>query len=782
MSEFTGWLLDLYEDAQDGVRVWVLGEDGQRRCLRHTFPITFYAAGPPERLREAWRYLRTQPERVRLERLQRDDLFSGPKTVLAVQVGSPAIQWGVFQGLAQRFPDLDYYDADIPLALRFGAAYEVFPLARCRVTAGADDRLLHIAALDSRWELDPSPPPLRILTIAPDQDPFHAAPAHLVVHTGRLVYRLALEPPRPLLVSLGAILRRHDPDLLLTNWGDTWLFPHLFKLSKACGIPFNPNRDPERAALQIKERSFFTYGQVVYRGQQTHLYGRWHIDQLNAMMYGEYRLQGVLEQARVTGLPVQEIARKSPGSGITAMQMQTALRRGVLVPYQKQEAEQFKSALDLIQADSGGLVYQPLVGLHEHVAEIDFVSMYPSIMAHFNISPETVGVYGQEAQPIPQIGIRVKQEPLGLVPETLQPLLDMRLAIKGRLAALERHDCRYGPYKARASALKWLLVVCFGYLGYKNARFGRIESHQAVTAYSREILLQAKETAEELGFTVLHMYVDGLWVQKPGHSKAIDFQPLLEAVASKTRLPIALEGVYRWVMFLPSRVDARLPVANRYFGVFQDGSIKMRGIEARRHDSAEFVAATQLQMLERMAQAPDAASLAGCLPDILALLRRRMADLRLGRVPLERLLVSQTLSRELAEYRTPSPAARAAAQLEAHGKRLRPGQRIRFVYILGKPGVRAWDLPAPPDPATVDVKVYQKLLLRAAASALAPLGLDEAQIELRLRGYTLPEMLLRGRGREKINRQGAKTPSLRAENNERTARREEEITALRVGS
>ena len=71
-------------------------------------------------------------------------------------------------------------------------------------------------------------------------------------------------------------------------------------------------------------------------------------------------------------------------------------------------------------------------------------------------------------------------------------------------------------------------MTCFGYLGYKNARFGRIEAHQAVTAYGREALLRAKEAAEDLGFTVLHMYVDGLWVHKPGCSQPQDVQPLLD--------------------------------------------------------------------------------------------------------------------------------------------------------------------------------------------------------------------------------------------------------------
>lgn len=133
-------------------------------------------------------------------------------------------------------------------------------------------------------------------------------------------------------------------------------------------------------------------------------------------------------------------------------------------------------------------------------------------------------------------------------------------------------------------------MTCFGYLGYKNARFGRIEAHEAVTTWGREALLRAKEAAEEHGFTVLRMYVDGLWVKREGCRQPQDFQPLLEDIARRTRLPVALDGVYRWNTFLPSRVDARWPVPNRYFGVFQDGSIKVRGIDMRRRDTTPFIA------------------------------------------------------------------------------------------------------------------------------------------------------------------------------------------------
>lgn len=735
MVERRGWLLDLYEDREDGLVLWLLGEDGARYQLRQSFPITFYATGPFPRLRQLWRYLQARPVALELGRIQKRDLFAGPIDVLDVQVDDPALQMPLFLDLNRRFPDLDYYNADLPITVRYAAKHDIFPLSHCRVTVDETGLIQQIAPLDSRWDLDPNPPPLRILTLEPDVNPSHAEPRLLQVRCQRTDIQLSIKPLKRLLILLQAMLKRHDPDVIVTNWGDTWLFPTLLDACRQNGYAhFNPNRDRRRRVLLRRENSYFTYGQVVYRGRQVHLFGRYHIDQWNAMMYGQYGLEGVFEQARVTGLPVQEVARKSPGAGITAMQMLVALREGVLIPFHKQQAEHFKSAGDLIRSDRGGLVYQPLVGLHHQVAEIDFVSMYPSIMVHFNISPESVGNPSAESQPVPELGIPVDQTCPGLVPKTLRPLLAKRIALKERLATLDRRDCRYGPIKARSDALKWLLVVCFGYLGYKNARFGRIESHEAVTAYGREALIRAKETAEELGFTVLHMYVDGLWVKRPESSSTADFQPLLDEIAGRTGLPIVLEGIYRWIAFLPSRLDRRVPVPNRYFGIFQDGRLKARGIDVRRHDTAPFIAQAQLAALEQIGRLGEDRPLERCLPDVVKGFQQQLACLRAGKIPLEQLVVTQRLSRTLDEYRVPSPAARAAMQLEAEGKELKPGQRVQFLYTLGEPGVWAWDLPGSPPEQCVDVARYAELLMRAAVTVLQPLGLGEEEIRDWLQG------------------------------------------------
>lgn len=729
MIEERAWLLDLYSDPQDDLVLWMLAESGQRLRLRQPFPVTFYIAGPPAGLRQARRELESQPVAVKLAETQRRDLFAGQDIpVLAVTVRRTDAQAGLFNRLSRLLPDLTYYDADIPISLRYAALHGTFALAHCRIRATEDGSLKELKTLNSAWELDPAMPPLRILSLEPDVNPSHAAPASLEVRWAGKVSRLALKPVRALLANLNAILQDYDPDLLLTSWGDTWMLAELYDLAHKAGLPLALNRDASRGLLRRKERSYQAYGQVIHRGKQIHLFGRLHIDRCNAMMWGDYGLEGVLELSRVTSLPMQVSARVSPGTGISSMQILTALRDGTLVPWNKQQSEDLRPARDLFYADQGGLVYQPRVGLHFNVAEIDFISMYPSVMLHFNISPETLGPHRPGAVPVPELGLAIDNSQLGLVPRTLKPLLEKRVALKTQLLLLPKWDPRRKHYQASAQAHKWLLVTCFGYLGYKNARFGRIEAHQAVTAYGREALLRAKEAAEDAGFDVLHLYVDGMWAVKPGAHRVEDFQPLLESITDRTGLPISLDGIFRWVAFLPSRRDERVPVANRYFGVFQDGEVKVRGVELRRLDTPPFISRMQADMLSILAKQDTPAGLYACLPALMDRLQRSLDDVRLVRLPLADYLVTLRVSRPLEEFRTPSPTARALAQLRQVGKELRPGQRVRFLFLRGEPRVWAWDLPTQPDPAALDTQRYRTLLLRAAGTILQPFGVPEESL------------------------------------------------------
>ena len=240
----TGWLFDVYPN-DTNLTIWILGEDGQRYRLFQDFSASIYAAGPFPRLRELWKWLKAQPISVRLTREERKDVFQGLVTVLAVEVLQPARLYELFRDIVAAFPNLIYYDADISLSLRYAAAFNVFPLARCRVEV-REEKVISITPLDTPWELEPEPAPLRILSLEPNCDPAHGEPEAVTISYGHVRFSLPLEKKRPLLICLAAELKRYDPDVILTSWGDTWLMPFLMEACKENGISLPLNRDDRR--------------------------------------------------------------------------------------------------------------------------------------------------------------------------------------------------------------------------------------------------------------------------------------------------------------------------------------------------------------------------------------------------------------------------------------------------------------------------------------------------------------------------------------------------------
>ena len=130
MNEITGWLIDIYASPEGRIKLWVIGDNGARLCLYQDFPVTFYASGDFSILRRAWVFLKDK--NVGLERTRRKDLFTGECDVLAITVQNSSELPKIFRELSGEFPMLDYFDADIPLPLRFAAQTGVQLLNRCR--------------------------------------------------------------------------------------------------------------------------------------------------------------------------------------------------------------------------------------------------------------------------------------------------------------------------------------------------------------------------------------------------------------------------------------------------------------------------------------------------------------------------------------------------------------------------------------------------------------------------------------------------------------------------
>jgi DNA polymerase I len=291
-----------------------------------------------------------------------------------------------------------------------------------------------------------------------------------------------------------------------------------------------------------------------------------------------------------------------------------------------------------------------------------------------------------------------------------------------------------------------VLVSAFGYQGYRNAKFGRIECHEAVNAVARDVLLTAKERLEAGGWRVLHGVVDGLWVTPRADVDAADREPLdavVAAVSGATDVRLEREARYDWVCFVPRRGE-RAGALTRYFGRVADadgGGFKLRGIEARRRSTPAFVAAVQRDLLRTLDATRDPAA-------VVDRLDRHRRRLDAGAVDPAALVVDLRPSNAREEYDRDTLAAAALDRAADRGREHVPGRTVRFVVVdaeargrarvrlphevtagddAGDDGTGARDGRPPYDPA-----YYGDALVRACESVVSPLGWDRARVERRL--------------------------------------------------
>ncbi len=884
-----GWLLDIYPDyANDALVYWIRTAKGAHKVVERRFVPRVYTHGSASAMDDLERALPILDYVGQVGREMRSTwLAEEPREVLSIGVR----RFSRIEDVAHtvdnrgRYRDFSLFNVDLRFSQRFFSERGLFPMGLMELRPAP-------TMLEDRFAFEYEKPPLRTADLDVSTAARHGVPAFEDRLVGAKVGEERVDGDEErILKGVVEMLDETDPDVVYTDGGDAFAIPYLYKKAKALGLgSLRLGRDDDGLDTERRGRSYFTYGQIRYKPPSYSLKGRVHIDRSSSFMFIESGLDGLIDLSRISAVPLQELARLSPGSAISSMEVDQALRDGCLVLWKKNVPEGFKTAQDLIVSDRGGFIYEPVVGVHEHVLEVDFTSLYPNIMVRFNISPETLmcGCCPDPSRRVPVLGYRTCDRHLGLIPRVLKPVVERRTRLK-RMVREGVGDVK--GYKERVSILKWLLVTCldgstqvpfkrdgrfgvgpmsglvdgecdggcgefcpssdlrvfglderlqpelktvrrvfrfpaprrmvrigtgsgevlatpdhpclvvrggglalrradaleegdhlpllpplygpgasstavrsigtaaptgdhvyclsvrepvhgfalangvvthncFGYTGYKNARFGRIECHEAINAYGRELMLQASEIAEAHGFEILHGIVDSLWLKGGG-----DPERFCEHVSGHIGIPLEPEGTYKWIVFLPDRSHG-VGVLNRYYGMFEDGRFKVRGIELRRRDSCGLVRDMQGDILDRFSAADGAEGLVALVPEALEVVDRYVDEAVSGTVPTERLLVTRRVSKALGEYRQVNDAVAALHQFEAEGIDVNPGEQVRFVVTCAKSRDLGRRVAAEPlaDGAGYDPGAYVDMLLRAAETMLAPFGWDRARLLARMAG------------------------------------------------
>jgi DNA polymerase II len=734
-SSISGWLFDVYP-SECGVALWFIGKDGSRlRYFRKFTPSFFLHLNNSDAKRAAVLANRcTVP--LSLATTTRTEIYSGDSIdVLQVFVNDPMRFKEVVWYFEKFFPHFAFFNSDVSVEQQFLYETQLFPLALGEFEISSEGELLSWTLHDDREAFEYELPPFSILQLRNSNDfvpPKYQKFLQLEISYDNRTYALEQDSPRELLEAFNWHLHHCDPDLLVTDYGDAVLLPKILELSKQFNIPLLLNRDTEAQHRTTKESSFFQYGKIVHKDGAFTLAGRWHVDANNSFTVSEADLDGLFEMTRLTQMCGQRQGRASIGTSMSSMQLSWAYRNSVLIPSKKREPEEFKSAATLLLADRGGLIFNPPLGYHEDVAELDFVSMYPSIMVNNNVSPETINCRCCHNEAVPELGYTICKKRKGVVPETLRGVVAKRAYYKRKKKEFKGKDeVLFKRYDCRQSALKWMLVSCFGYLGYKNARFGRIEAHESINAFSRDIILTAKEIAESYGYTLLHAIIDCVWLKKPGATQT-DHEKLAHEISTRVGIDISLEGVYNWILFPASKTDPYITTANHYVGWYKHGDVKMRGIEARRRDTPKFIKNMQKAMLDKMSSAKNIEEVSVLVPEVLEIARNFIVLLQSGRANPMELVLKRHIMREADEYLNNSISAVVSKMVEEMGVHLSAGESIEFI-ILDQSGKKK---PEKAKPVALyafedgyDIEQYTELALRAVETLLLPFGYDVQRLK-----------------------------------------------------
>ncbi|HNA79612.1 MAG TPA: DNA polymerase domain-containing protein, partial [Turneriella sp.] len=611
---FEGFLFDAY-NVDDDIYLWLIDDDRRIFLARDKVCPVLYAQGPERMMARLTERLHALGALARPPRREKKILFYENRVIdaLRLDIAHPGLLPGIKRKLFTLYNRFDIYHSDIDPVATYCAERNIYPLAPVRISthiAGRANRVLSIEATEAQHSFEYRFPQLRILQMALKNSHRLGVGPHnplLLTIDGR-EYAIASKEKADYVRKINYIMRRENPDCILSSYGDQVIFPFLFAAAQECGLTLELDRDlTTQITRTIKRRgsSFNTYGSWIFRAASYPLYGRWHIDQQNSFTFKHTDLAGTLELSRISGMGVQRLARASTGNALTEMETEVALKKNYLVPWQKSALENRKTWYELQLFDKGGLIYQPDISrgvIREHVAQLDFSQMYPTIMNIRNISPETVNcpccATNPDAPRVPETGYHICVKRRGVVSDALMHILDRRAYYKRRLKD-NLSEAEHTMYKQRVDSLKWMNVVSFGYLGFRNAKFGKLESHESVTAFGRDKLLTAIELAEKHGFELVHAITDCIFIVRANgeaiHQSEID--ALCAEILLKTKVEMSTEGIYSWALFLPSRSERRLPVANRYLGRFDDGTLKMRGIASRRKDMPDYITGFQHQLL-----------------------------------------------------------------------------------------------------------------------------------------------------------------------------------------
>jgi len=392
--------------------------------------------------------------------------------------------------------------------------------------------------------------------------------------------------------------------------------------------------------------------------------------------------------SRIGRMPIDDISRMGVSQWIRSLLYYEHRKNNMLIPRReeidKRSTEVKNDAVIKDKKYRGGLVVEPKEGIHFDVTVMDFASLYPSIIKVKNLSYETVRCSHTECKKnmIPQTNHWVCTKKNGLTSVLIGSLRDLRVNYYKTMSKNQNLTNEERQlYTVVAAALKVILNASYGVMGAQIFPLYFLPAAEATTATGRHIILDTIEKCRELNVDVLYGDTDSIFVKNPTEQQ---MQTIINQAKNNHGVELEVEKEYRYVVLSDRKKN--------YLGVTKNGKVDVKGLTGKKSHTPAFIKSLFYDILDILAEVKTNDEFKNAKNKISSKIAECSRKIQAKEIPLSELAFNVMLSKSLNEYTKTIPQhIRAAKQLESV-REIKKGDRISYVKIINKPGVRPVEL------------------------------------------------------------------------------------------
>ncbi len=437
---------------------------------------------------------------------------------------------------------------------------------------------------------------------------------------------------------------------------------------------------------------------------------------------GEVVMKLVTALSRISFLPIEDMSRQGVSGWIRSMMFREHRLRGYIIPRSEEitESKGATSTTAVIKGKKykGGMVVDPIPGVHFQVAVLDFASLYPSIIKSWNFGYETILCNHPEdrTNKIPDTDHWVCRKKKAMESQLVGSLRDIRIKwYKPKSKETNLPPETLSWYQVVQNALKVVLNASYGVFGSDRFSLYCPPLAESTAAVGRYDITSTIKEAKRLGIEVFYGDTDSLFLGTPDRTK---LDELIQWSRKELGMELEVDKNYRYVALSLRKKN--------YLGVHPDNRVDIKGLTGKKRHTPEFIKETFNQMIGILGQVQTPLDFDDARTKIKSLVQDSYSKLRNRKYSLDDLAFNMMIGKSVAGYTKTMPQhVKAAQQLRDKGDEIKAGDLVSFVKVSTSAGVKPVRLASLHE---IDVDKYTEYIRATFEQVLDALGLDYEEL------------------------------------------------------